>query len=67
MQPQTAVVLAAECQVPYSKGNLGYVLESFMNEETKVPISFRDLSPPDISLSGPQNKNVVHNSIPRIL
>jgi len=34
------------------------ILESFIGEETKVPIPFRDVSPPDISLSGPQNNFV---------
>ena len=33
-----------------------FILESFINEETKVPISFREVSPPDISLSGPQKQ-----------
>jgi hypothetical protein len=44
-----------------------FILESFINEETEVPIPSGDVSPPDISLSGPQNRIVVYNFVPRIL
>jgi hypothetical protein len=44
-----------------------FIIESFIYEETKVPLPLTHVSPPDTYLSGPLDKNVVRNSLPRIL